>query len=410
MIRYADALDVVRTSASGVSLAVETLPLRAARGLVLAADVHAASDVPRFANSAMDGFAVLAAATPGRFVVAQRLFAGDEAGAESVDATRAVEIMTGAPIPPGADAVARVEDVRVVVDGAGGLAGAGMRSVEVPLHVAPGASVRAAGEDYRAGDLVARAGTRLTPESLLALAQTGTGAVRVHARPRVAIVPTGRELAEPGEALASRAMVWSSSPVYLAAALEDAGCEVVVLPLVRDDVADFDAALAGVADAHLVLTTGAVSAGAHDFVPDALRARGARVLFHKMAARPAKPVLFAELGAQRVFGLPGNPISSAVAWRFLVWPAVAAMLGMAPEGPRRARLTAEVRKPAGLRCFYKAALRGDTVAVTAGQGSHLVRPLAECDVWAVLEEDAECVAAGTEVDVFPLQPAPVSSR
>ncbi len=404
MIRYADALDAVRASVRGVPLAVETLPLRAARGRVLAADVYAAIDVPRFANSAMDGFAVRGAATPGRFVVAQRLFAGDEAGAVAVDAAQAVEIMTGAPIPPGADAVARVEDVRVVVDGAGGLAGEGTRSVEVPLHVAPGTSVRAAGEDYRAGDPVARAGMRLTPEVLLALAQTGTGAVRVRARPRVAIVPTGRELAEPGEVLASQAMVWSSSPVYLAAALEDAGCEVVVLPLVRDDVAGFDAALAGVADAHLVLTTGAVSAGAHDFVPDALRARGARVLFHKLAARPAKPVLFAELGAQRVFGLPGNPISAAVAWRFLVWPAVAAMLGLAPETPRRARLEADVRKPAGLRCFYKARLRGDVVAVTAGQGSHLVRPLAECDAWAVLPEDMDAVTSGTEIDVFPLQP------
>ncbi len=404
MIRYAEALDAVRASVSGVTLAVETVPLRAARGRVLAADVHAACDVPRFANSAMDGFAVLAAATPGRFAVAQRLFAGDEAGAESVDATRAVEIMTGAPMPPGADAVARIEDVLVDVDAAGS------RRVEVPIIVAPGTSVRAAGEDYRAGEAVARAGATLTPELLLALAQTGAGTVRVRARPRVAIVPTGRELAEPGESLASRAMVWSSSPVYLAAALEDAGCEVVVLPLVRDDVAEFDAALARTTSAQLVLTTGAVSAGAHDFIPDALRARGARVLFHKMAARPAKPVLFAELSAQRVFGLPGNPISAAVAWRFLVWPAVAGMLGIAPEIPRRARLTAEVRKPMGLRCFYKATLRGDTVTVSAGQGSHLVRPLAECDAWAVLEEDAERVAAGTEVDVFALQPALASLR
>jgi molybdopterin molybdotransferase len=404
VIRYADALDVVRTSARGVTLATETLPLSAARGRVLAADVHAASDIPRFANSAMDGFAVRAAATPGRFAIAQRLFAGDEAGAEYVDTARAVEIMTGAPLPPGADAIARVEDVRVTADAEG------RRSVEVPLAVASGTSVRAAGEDYRAGDVVARAGTRLTPEALLALAQAGTGAVRVHARPRVAIVPTGRELAEPGEPLASRAMVWSSSPVYLAAALEDAGCDVVVLPLVRDDVAEFAAALTRARDAHLVLTTGAVSAGAHDFVPDALRARGARVLFHKLAARPAKPVLFAELDAQRVFGLPGNPISAAVAWRFLVWPALAAMLGIAPEIPRRARLTAEVRKPAGLRCFYKALLRGDTVTVTAGQGSHLVRPLAECDAWAVLEEDTACVAAGTEVEVYALQPGAVSLR
>jgi molybdopterin molybdotransferase len=143
VIRYAEALDAVRASVSGVTLAVETVPLRAARGRVLAADVHAACDVPRFANSAMDGFAVLAAATPGRFAVAQRLFAGDEAGAESVDATRAVEIMTGAPMPPGADAVARIEDVLVDVDAAGS------RRVEVPIIVAPGTSVRAAGEDYR---------------------------------------------------------------------------------------------------------------------------------------------------------------------------------------------------------------------------------------------------------------------
>lgn len=396
MIPFLDALQKVLAAADGVALPTEEVPVLQARGRVLAADVVSAGEVPRFANSAMDGFAVVSAATPGRFDIVERLLAGDEAGTHRVDARHAIEIMTGAPTPPGADAVVRVEDVRVEPGAT--------RVLEVASAVLPNANIRPAGEDYRAGALVVRRGTRLTPEHLLAIAQTGTAVVSVKVRPRVAIIPTGRELELPGTALPTLASIWSSSSVYLATALEAAGCEPTLLPIVRDDVEVFLAALDSVADAHLVLSTGAVSAGVQDFIPAALRSRGAQQHFHKVAVRPAKPVLFCEHGGRLVFGLPGNPISSAVAYRFLVWPALARLLGLAAEQPVRATLTTAHNKPEGMRCFYKAHLVDRTVELDRGQGSHLVRPLAECNAWAVLEEGSARVEAGTTLDVYPLQP------
>jgi molybdopterin molybdotransferase len=352
--------------------------------------------LPRFANSAMDGFAVVSRATPGRFEIVERLLAGDEAGAHRVDAQHAIEIMTGAPTPPGADAVVRVEDVRVE-------AGA-TRVLTVPSAVLPMANIRPAGEDYRAGGIVVRSGSVLTPEHLLAIAQTGSALVRVRVRPRVAIIPTGRELEIPGTALPTLASIWASSSVYLATALEAAGCVPLLLPIVRDDVDTFLAAFDQVTDAHLVLSTGAVSAGVQDFIPAALRSRGAKQHFHKVAVRPAKPVLFCEHGGRLVFGLPGNPISSAVAYRFLVWPAIARLLGLPVERPVRATLRAAQNKPEGMRCFYKAHLVDGVVDIDRAQGSHLVRPLAECNAWAVLEEGGVRLEAGTSLDVYPLQP------
>ena len=396
MIRYVEALQRVLDAARMKTLKTEQVSVFDARGRVLAADVRSASAIPRFASSAMDGFAVLSAATPGRFAVVERLLAGEEAGAHHVDAERAIQIMTGAPTPPGADAVVRVEDVQ--------FDSAAPQFVTVPGQVNAGANIRLAGEDYRAGDLVARRGARLGPELLLAIAQSGTGDVQVAARPRVAIVPTGRELEAPGAELSSTAAIWSSSAVYLATALEAAGCLPRLLPIVRDDVVAFHAALDAVSGVDVVLTTGAVSAGVEDFIPAALRARGARQHFHKLAVRPAKPVLFAEHGAQLIFGLPGNPISSAVAYRFLVWPALEVLLGLAPEQPLRLALGAAQEKPDGLRCFYKAHVRGSQVHIDLAQGSHLVRPLAECNAWAVLPEDGKSMEVGALVDVYPLQP------
>jgi molybdopterin molybdotransferase len=384
LIRYADALATVRSVAR--LLPAEDVRVEAALGRVLAAEVFASIDVPRFANSQMDGFA-LRAGEAGERRVRGRIVAGDEAVLD-VGEGDAVEIMTGAPMPPGADAVVKIEDVSRVGD-----------RVAVPA-VTAGTFVRAAGEDYRAGDHVASTGTWLTPEILLALAHTGSGRVSVRRRPRVAVIPTGRELEVAGDPLSTRASSWASSSVYLQTALTALGCDVSVMPIVRDEPDVFAAALAACRDVDVVLSTGAVSAGVHDFIPSTLG--DARVHFHKMATRPAKPLLFAELDRRLFFGLPGNPISTAVACRFVVWPAIAAMFGLPAERPRKMQLLAPVQKPDGCVCFFKAEIDADRVRVVEGQGSHLVRPLASCDVWAVLPEEG--TRAQGEVDVYPLQP------
>jgi molybdopterin molybdotransferase len=388
---FAEALAIVRAAAR--ALPSEEVPLGDALARVLANDVTSLSDVPRFANSAMDGFAVRAAATPGRFAIGSQLVAGEAALAHSVSEERAVEIMTGAPLPPGADAVVKVEDV-IKQDG----------FVQTPA-VAARNNVRAAGEDYRQGESVVAKGTRLSPEHLLAIAQTGSGVVSVAVRPRVAVIPTGLELEPPGAALHNPASIWSSSAIYLQSALEGAGCIASVFPIVRDDAAVFETTVkAALEQNDVVISTGAVSMGVHDFIPASLTRLGAHTHFRKLAIRPAKPVVFAELGGKIIFALPGNPISTVVAFRFLVWAALARMLGLEDETPRRLPLSDATKKPSGLRCFFKAHSDHTSVRVTPGQGSHLVRPLVSANAWAVLEEARDVVEAGTLVDVYALQP------
>jgi molybdopterin molybdotransferase len=408
LISYEEALALTREVGRARLLPSESVPLLRAHGRVLVEDVHARVRVPRFASSSMDGFAVRASDERKVRSVIGRITAGESASAFHVADATALEIMTGAPVPSGADAVVKVEDITRLELGDSPFSPTGQVSSIVPRGaaieadpVASGTHIRPAGEDYAQNQRVLAAGSRLSPEHLLALAHTGHRDVEVRARPRVAIIPTGNELEEAGSPLRHESSVWASTSVYLATALESLGCAVTLLPIVRDDVAAFHAALNSCTDAHLICTTGAVSAGVHDFIPSVFVERGAHTYFHRVAVRPAKPVLLATHDAQVLFGLPGNPISTAVAFRFFVWPLLAAMWGMTDEQPQRRRLVDNVRKPKDLRCFFKAHTDATHVHVLAGQASHLVRPLVEANAWVMLDGE---VNAGDEVEIFPLQP------
>jgi molybdopterin molybdotransferase len=378
MIRYEDALAIVRAAAA--PLPSERLALQAARGRVSAEAIDSAVSVPRFAGSAMDGFAVIARG-PARRLLRRKIVAGDAPFGEAIGADEAVAIMTGAPMPPGADAVVKIEDVQR--DG---------EAVVLP-SVTAGQFVRGEGEDFRPGARVVERGVVLTPERLMAIGAVGLGEVAVVRRPRVAVIPTGRELTSPGEPLIGPGAIWSASSVYLQTALAP-WADVTLLPIVRDDVRHFHRVL-DEARADVVITTGAVSMGEHDFVPQALADRGAQIAFHKMATRPAKPTLFARLGERVVFGLAGNPISTAIGCRFLVTPFLRAALGLPAEQPQR--LPAVFKKPADLKCFYKCKLDRGVVTVLAGQDSHLIRPLTEANAWGATNETADTL------DVHPLQ-------
>lgn len=405
MIGYYEALAGIL--ARSRRLEARDCPSTHALGQVLARPVTSPVDLPPFDNTAMDGFALCAGDA--------RLPAGSEyavAGAQAAgDALvqadgGAWEIMTGASLPAGMDTVVPVERVEMVEQ-----AGAG-RPLRIRLGVDVGAGehVRRRGEDVPCGAEVMTAGELLQAQHLALLAALGIAGVAVVRRPRVALICTGRELVDdPAQPLQSGQIRNSNAP-FLAARIAAAGADVVYRQTVGDEPSAFLQAVeqALLAGADVLLSTGAVSMGRHDFVPQALLGSGATIHFHKVRIRPGKPLLFASLpGGALFFGLPGNPVSSAVGMRFFVEPALRKMLGLPLERPLRLPLRGRYDKRVPLRCFLKGkvTLAGDGqlhATVLPGQESFRIRPLLDANAWVVLSEDAEACDAGTVVDVYGL--------
>ncbi|NLF05765.1 MAG: molybdopterin molybdotransferase MoeA [Actinomycetales bacterium] len=377
------------------------VPLALARGLVLAAAVHSADALPRWDNSAMDGFAVRAvdlavasAAAPVPLPLAGELPAGAEAAVELAAGT-CVAIMTGSPVPPGADAVVPVE----LVERAPG-------AITFHEQPEPGAHIRRAGEDLAAGDLVLSQGAVLGPTQLAAIASAGHGSVSAHRTPRVAVLATGDELVAPGEPL-RRGQIPDSNSFLLAACVEAAGCEAVRL----DRVADRPDALRGVlvraeaAGVDAVVTTGGVSMGDYDVVKELLSGTG--VEFVKVAMQPGKPQGIGRLaGGTPFFGLPGNPVSVFVSFEMFVRPALQRLRGLVEV--ERPTFDAEVidgwRTPHGRTQVMPVAFAdgGTRVrrATRGGSGSHLVASLALAEGLAVVPAEIEHVRPGDRVQVM----------
>lgn len=406
MISVQDAQATVRAACAVQP--VERVPVAQSLGRVLAEDVFSPIDLPPFDNTAMDGYAlrcgggVIPAGC--EFAVRGEQAAGD--GESRVDGQGAWEIMTGARIPDGLDAVVPVEQVEVLARDGEGRA----TRIRLSAEVAPGQHVRRAGEDITRGALALAAGTWLGPQHLLLAAGLGIAELPLRQRPRVALLCTGRELVDdPAQPLLPGQIRNANGP-FLAARLEAAGAELVRRETVPDDVEAFQRALSRAlsAGAQIVLSTGAVSMGRYDFVPPTLAALGAEILFHKVAMRPGKPLLLARLpGGQLYFGLPGNPVSSAVGLRFFVEAALRAMLGLPDERPWRLPLLQATQKKPGFRLHQKARLQLAAdgrlgVELLKGQESFKTRPLLAATVWAALPADASELAAGSLVDVYPL--------
>ncbi|MDQ3038770.1 MAG: molybdopterin molybdotransferase MoeA [Pseudomonadota bacterium] len=250
------------------------------------------------------------------------------------------------------------------------------------------------------------------------LASLGVEALAMHARVPAALISTGRELVDDPRQPLAPGQIRNSNGPFLAARLTGAGACVVHQETVGDDAVAFTAALERglAAGAQIVLSTGAVSMGRHDFVPDSLRALGATIVFHKVAIRPGKPILFARLpGGQLYFGLPGNPVSSAVGMRFFVEPVIRKLLGQRTEQGLRLPLAEPVSKKVGLRCFFKAHVGLDTAArlrvhVLQGQESFRIRPLLAANAWAVLDAARDGYAAGDEIVVYGLDGGGITLR
>ncbi|AND68521.1 hypothetical protein ATSB10_10670 [Dyella thiooxydans] len=406
MIRYHQAIE--RLLAAVSQLPVESCRVVACSGRVLAATVRSPIALPGFDHAAMDGYA-LAAPEPLEPGSEHRVLGSQAAGDAPRDASGgAWEIMTGARLPDGLDAVVAVERTELLETAPDG----SPRRIRLLDALSEGQNVRRAGVDVQAGESVLAPGTPLGPAQIMLLAALGIADVPVVRRPRVAVIGTGKELVtDPAQPL-SGGQIYSSNGPYLAAALAMAGAEVIACELVDDTAVTYADAVrqAQAAGADLVVSTGAVSMGRYDFVPEALRRLGADVLFHKVAMRPGKPLLAASLPAgPLVMALPGTPMAVAAGLRFFVTPVLRAMLGQGAEPDLRAVLDTPQQPKAGLRHFLRAAFHLDAAGglharVMPQQQPFRIAPFAAADGWVVLDEDAGDCAAGRVVPVASLDP------
>lgn len=392
------ALEIVAVRAAQHRLPVEAVPLADAQARTLAEDVRAPHPLPPFANAAMDGFALRGADLPAdgerAFALIGEVFAG-AASAPEVGTGEGVRVTTGAPMPPGADTVVVKENVAV-----------DRERITVKAGEKAGANVRAAGEDYVQGDLAFAAGTPVGAAQLAVLAAFGIATVPVRRQPRIAVVATGNELVPAGRPL-DFGQIHESNAVMLAALAREAGLRVVAQRCVRDEPRALQSALLeAAADADLIVTSGGVSAGEADHLPDVLQAIG-EIHFHKVRLKPGMPTLFGQIGACLYFGLPGNPVASAVTFRVFVQFALRAMLGTTTiPKTMHARLDAPIHKRHARAEFARCSLRtgGDGVQwamLHAKQGSGMLRGLAETDALAFLPEGEKEYRHGDVVMLWP---------
>ncbi|HUN34963.1 MAG TPA: gephyrin-like molybdotransferase Glp [Trebonia sp.] len=394
-VHQAQVLEAIR------ALPATEFGLADAEGCVLAEDIAAAVSLPSFDNSSMDGYAVLASDTvkagedsPVLLPVNGEIAAGDT-GSFTLAAGQAIRIMTGARMPSGADAVIPVE----LTDG-------GRNQVEIRRPVAAGNAVRYAGGDARQGEVLLGTGTRLKPMHIAVAASAGRRAVLVRPQPRVVVLSTGNELAEPGTPLVP-GRIWDSNSYMIAAAAREAGAIAHRHAIVRDEVSSVLATLEEqLESADLLVTTGGVSMGGeHDVVKAALSRMGT-VTFRKVAMQPGMPQGFGTVGKGQVpiFTLPGNPVSAYISFQLFVRPALGALQGdPAFFLPKiRATLTDPVRSPAGRRSYLRATLSADQSAVTplSGQGSHQIAALGKASALVIVPEPTTSMDAGAEVDVL----------
>lgn len=385
--------------ASFAPLPVARVNVADALGLVAAEDLAAPHPLPRFDNSAMDGYAVRRAdveaatdETPVMLELRGEVAAGD-AGDAPLEAGTAVRIMTGAPLPPGADAIVPVEQAEEEASKVRVLA-------TPPRH----GHVRGAGEDVDLGDVVVRAGTELSAGELAMLASLGLSPVLVHPRPKVAIVTTGRELVEPEES-PRPGEIRDSNSVALAALVAEAGAQPVSFGRAADRKEEVvDLLQHAAADSDLVVSSGGASVGRYDFVKDAVAELG-EVAFWRVAMQPGKPVVWGRVAGTPFLGLPGNPVSIHVTFEQFVRPAIRKLRGCRYLlRPRlRATLTKEITKKPGRALFARVRLEieegGLKATPTGPQASHIQSSLLDCHGVVELQPDATVVAAGAEVAV-----------
>ncbi len=371
--------------------AIEPVPALDALGRILAEEVIADRDYPPFPRSARDGFAIRAADVPGELIVIGEVRAGG-VFTGTVGKGRAVEIMTGAPLPDGADAVVMVEHTERE----------GSR-VRIARSVNPGENFNSQGVEARGGDTVLHAGRRLGFAEIALLAMVGQECASVYRLPRVAILPTGDEIVEVGQKPESF-QIRNSNTWSLSAQVARAGGEPLILPIARDNYESTRGLIEQGLESDLLLLSGGVSAGKYDIVERVLADLGAEFFFDRVLIQPGQPLVFGKARGKFFFGLPGNPGSTMVTFEVFARAAVE-LLGGAAEAPLpllQARLAKDLRQKPGLTRFLPAQLSADgfTVAQEAWQGSGDVAALARANAFLVTDPDRESWSAGELIRVL----------
>lgn len=371
--------------------AIEEVAIEESHGRILAADAAADRDYPQFNRSVRDGFAVRAADIPGRMKVIGEVRAGQRFDG-ALTAGQAVEIMTGAPVPEGADAVVMVEHCTRHADG----------SVETAQTALPGSNIAPAACEAAAGSVVLRRGSRIDHASIGWLATIGSAGVRVYSRPRVAILATGDEIVSIAENPAPH-QIRNSNSYSLAAQVRRAGGEPVILPIARDErMATADLIARGL-EADLLLLSGGVSAGKYDFVEAALADCGAQFFFDRVLIQPGQPLVFGKARGKFFFGLPGNPASTMVTFELFGRAALELLAGAndAPLPLTLARLTRPFRHKPGLTRFLPAQVSCAEVTPVDWQGSGDIPSLCRANAFLVADPNQPEYAAGDLIPVLP---------
>jgi molybdopterin molybdotransferase len=374
----------------------EQVALEDSYGRFVAVDVAAALDLPPFANSSMDGFAVRAADTPGTLHVVGESAAGSPFRGE-LGARQAIAISTGAAVPVQADAVVPIEVVERSED-----------TITIAAASDAGAFIRYAGSDIERGAPMLAAGTRIGPAQIGAAAAVGLGELPCHRRPRVAILTTGSELVQPGGTLGDGEIYDANGPM-LRAALRTSGGEVTIIPAAADTRQEHRAALERALESDVVISSGGVSVGEHDLVREVGFELGVREIFWRVAMRPGKPLAFGVHERTLLFGLPGNPVSTLVGFELFVRPALLGLQGArSPRPPFRAgMLASDVPRLAERDDLVRVQVVGGERAQTfvtplRGQQSHQIAVTAQADGLALIPRGTGELRAGSEVDYLPL--------
>ncbi|MBI5885480.1 MAG: molybdopterin molybdotransferase MoeA [Deltaproteobacteria bacterium] len=404
MITVEDALTQILKEIRPLGLESVTLANSLCR--TLGEDIRAARPNPPWDNSAMDGYALRAGDATGAakdsavtLDVIYDLPAGSTPKGP-VNKGQAVRIMTGAPVPPGADAVVMVELTASLTEG----------KVDIRGSVRPGDNIRKAGEDFKAGDIVLKKGAYVRPAEIAMLATVGVSYLFVHKRPRVAVLSTGDELVEIGQTPAP-GKISNSNGHALAALVAESGAVPVQLGIARDTKESLKEKLSIARSCDCIISSGGVSVGDYDFVKDVLKELGSQMIFWKVSMKPGKPLAFGVIGGVPAFGLPGNPISSMVAFEQFVRPSLLKMSGRGPicRAELNATLTKDVKIKPGRTNFLRGLLTlndgGASVAPLEGQGSGVISTMVAANCYIIVGMDSTGYAKGAVVKVQPFDPS-----
>jgi molybdopterin molybdotransferase len=382
----------------------ETIPLVSCASRVLGADIRAEHDLPPFDNSAMDGFAVRAedtSASPTTLRVVADIPAGSTPNV-TLTAGEAARIMTGAPLPDGADAVIPVEDTDFHHREAGSSV---PQTVSFEAIMKAGTNVRARGMDARAGDVVLQKGRVLKPQDLGVLATLGVGSVDVYKKPRVALLSSGDELLEVDAPL-EPGKIRDSNSYILAALIESAGGEALRLGVAKDSRASVEELLDSAfrQDADFILSSAGVSVGAFDFVKEVVESSGT-LDFWRVNMRPGKPLAFGEYRGKPFIGLPGNPVSAFVGFEIFVRPVIQRLGGILDGGRQKVKVRCEEEiESDGRESYLRAKIRNEggilTASLTGHQGSGNLLSLVQADALLIIPAGVKCVPAGQEAEAY----------